>query len=107
MTLTDILSQVPGMTDADAKSYALVFNSEHYDALARAQQSRPEAKHRVSPVQLTDGRWLLCADLLMEISVNGLYADGFALLPPALFGQVEVVPWEDAIVLLPPIREFP
>ena len=77
MTLADILSQVSSMTYADAKSYALVFNSEHYDALVRAQQSRPDAKHRVAPVQLADGHWLLCGDLLTEIGVNGLYADGF------------------------------
>jgi hypothetical protein len=101
MTLADLLPQLATLTDADAKGYALVFGVEPYDALQAAQAAQPDAQHRAAPVQLTDGRWMLCADLLTETSPGGLYANGFALLPPELFDQVDVVPWDDAVALLP------
>ena len=101
MTLAELLPQLPSMTDADTKQYALVFGDAPYQALAAAQAARPESHHRAAPVQLTDGRWMLCADLLTEISPGGLYADGFALLPPEMFAEVDVIPWADAVALLP------
>jgi hypothetical protein len=101
MTLADLLPQLSGMTDADAKGYALVFGAKPYEALQAAQQARLDAQHRAAPVPLTDGRWMLCADLLTEIYPGGLYADGFTLLPPELFDQVDVMPWADALALLP------
>lgn len=100
MTFADLLSQIPGMTDADAKGYALVFGDEAHAQFIEIQQTQAEAQHQATPVQLTDGRWLLCADLLLEIGPNGLFADGFALLPPALFEAVEVVPWEEVVPLV-------
>jgi hypothetical protein len=100
MTLADLLPQLATLTDADAKGYALVFGLEPYAALTDAQQQRT-SQHRVAPVQLADGRWMLCADLLTEIRPGGLYADGFTLLPPELFDQVAVMPWADAVALLP------
>jgi hypothetical protein len=101
MTLSDLLPQLPGMTDADAKGYALVFGVEPYEALQAAQAAQPDAQHRAAPVQLTDGRWMLCADLLTEVHPGGLYADGFTLLPPELFDQVTVMPWDEVVALLP------
>jgi hypothetical protein len=100
MTLTDLLL-VGNLPDADAKQYALVFDQGAHDALIAAQAQRPDAHHRVAPVQLADGRWILCADLLTEIGPGGLYADGFSLLPPELFALVVVMPWFDALALLP------
>lgn len=101
MILADFLPQLSEMTDADAKGYALVFGDEPYKALEVAQAQRPSAQHRAAPVQLTDGRWMLCADLLLETGPRGLYADGFVLLPEGLFEQVEVMPWSEAVALLP------
>lgn len=102
MTLADLLPTVAGMTDAEAKALALVFGDDAYNALLAAQAQRPDARDRVAPVQLTDGRWLVCADVLREAATGGLYAEGFALLPPALFDTVEVMPWDDGCALLPP-----
>ena len=98
MTLADLLPLVPTMTAADAKTMALVFDQAGYDALMAAQLGR---RHRAAPVQLADGRWMLCADLLTEIHAGGLYAATFARLPQDAFDQVEVVPWADAVALLP------
>ena len=98
MTLADLLPLVPTMAAADAKALALVFDQTGCDAL---QQAQPDGQHRAAPVQLTDGRWMLCADLLTEIHAGGLYAAAFARLPQDVFDQVEVMPWADAVALLP------
>ena len=101
MTLADLLIALPSLTLADLQSKALVFDDNALTALQDAQAQRPNAQHRAQPVQLTDGRWMLSADLLTEIGPTGLYHDGFELLPPALFSAVEVIPWDDAIALIP------
>jgi hypothetical protein len=98
MTLADLLPLVPTMTANDAKALALVFDQTGCDAL---QQAQPDGQHRAAPVQLTDGRWMLCADLLTEIHPGGLYAAAFARLPQDAFDQVEVMPWADAVALVP------
>lgn len=101
MKLTDLLPMVGTLTDAEAKNYALVFGQEPYAALLAAQVARAESQHRAAPVQLTTGQWMLCADLLTELGPGGLYADGFSLLPAALFAEVSVMPWSEAVALLP------
>ena len=101
MNLTDLIPQVGTLTDAEAKRHALVFSQGPYDALLAAQTARPDAHHRTAPVQLSNGQWMLCADLLTEIRPGGLYADGFSLLPAELFAEVGVMQWADAVALLP------
>lgn len=101
MTLADLLQDLPGLTLADLQAKALVFDDGALTALQDAQAQRPNAQHRAQPVQLTDGRWMLSADLLSEIGPTGLYHDGFELLPQAVFADVEVIDWDDAIALIP------
>lgn len=100
-TLAQFLPTVAGMTDDQAKGYGLVLSQAAYNAILAAQQQRPNARHRAAPVATTDGRWILCADLLREVGPGGLYHDGFELLPQQLFTSVEVIPWADAVALLP------
>jgi len=100
MKLPDLLPQLAELADGDAKQMALVFGAEAYSALMSAQQQR-QSQHRTAPVRLTNGQWMLCADLLTEIRPGGLYADGFTLLPPETFALVDVMPWPDAVALLP------
>jgi hypothetical protein len=100
-TLAQFLPQVQSLTDHEAKSFGLVLPQAAYDAILAAQAQRPDACHRAAPVATTDGRWILCADLLREVGPGGLYHDGFELLPPALFASVTVIPWDEAVALLP------
>lgn len=100
-TLAQFLPQVPGLTDVEAKSFALVLTQAAYDAILEAQAARLGARHRAAPVATTDGRWVLCADLLREVNEGGLYREGFALLPQGLFATVTVIPWDQAVALLP------
>jgi hypothetical protein len=100
MTLLDLLQTLPQPYDV-LHEQALVFGDAPLQALADARAQRPNAQNQASPVALTDGRWMLCADLLTEIGPGGLFADGFQLLDPALFGEVDVIPMTDAVALLP------
>jgi hypothetical protein len=98
--LVDLLSEgIP--TYETAKQFALVFGQEPYLALQATGAQHPNSQHRVSARQLTDGRWMLNADLLTEIGNGGLYSEGFGSLDPALFELVEVFPIQDALALLP------
>ena len=107
MTLADNLPTIAAMTDAEAKTLALVFGDEAKSALEAVQSQRPDAHNRVAPVQLSDGRWMLCADVLREALTGGLYAEGFALLPPELFSVVDAIPMADAVALLPVAEDPP
>lgn len=100
MTLADLLPQLADLNDHDAKQLALVFGDDTNAVLLAAQEHR-ESQHRVAPIQMIDGRWLLCADLLTEIRPGGLWAGALDQLPADLLPQVEVMPWADAVALLP------
>ena len=100
MNLLDLLAGGIPSYDELNRHY-LVFGAEANNALQAATLQRPDAKHRASPVRLTDGRYILCADLLSEIGNNGLMQDGFALLDQTLFAQVDVLPAAAVLPLLP------
>jgi len=99
MTLADLISQP--VSYETAKDLALVFSPELAAQLAAIQAQYGNPKHVASPVDLTDGRKMLCADLLTEVGPGGMYATGFGFLPTELFPLVEVIPMADAIALLP------
>jgi hypothetical protein len=88
-----------------SKQYALLLDTTLRDLLAAVQAEHGDPRHRVQPVALTDGRWMLCADLLTEVGEGGLFASGFAHLDPQLFSQVPVVPMAEALALLPQQEE--
>lgn len=67
---------------------ALIFSDADAQELIQDQSGQ----HRLSPVQLTDGRWFLMADVLAE--ATGLYAG-------KLHVPYEVVPFAALTGLLP------
>ena len=101
MTLLDLLPQSPGMTDAELKGYALILSPELAAILEGIQATLGERRHMAIPTPLSDGTFMLCADLLGEIHPGGLYHRGFAAIPPEHLGAVQVTPWADAVALLP------
>ena len=103
MTLADLIQQ-PVNYDA-AKDLALVFSPELAAQLASVQAQFGNPRHVASPVDLVDGRKMLCADLLTEVSPGGLYSGGFAHLPAELFPAVEVLPMDQVLPLLPQPEE--
>jgi hypothetical protein len=88
----------------ELQSLVLIFNSSLKDILETTQETF-NSQHKVSPIELTDGRYMLCADLLTEIGPGGLYSQGFGLLDTDLFSQVEVVSLEEISSLLPSTEE--
>ncbi len=98
MTLSDLIQQ-PVSYEA-AKTLALVFSPELAEQLAAVQSEYGNPRHVASPVDLVDGRKMLCADLLTEIGPSGLYSGGFAHLPAELFPLVEVLPMSQVLPLL-------
>ena len=103
MTLADLISQP--VSYETAKDLALVFSPELAAQLAAVQAEHGNPRHVASPVDLVDGRKMLCADLLTEVGQGGLYSGGFSHLPVELFSFVQVMPMSDAILLLPQTEE--
>jgi hypothetical protein len=84
--------------DFDPKTYGLVFDEAIYAALLNVQAT--DARHRITPIQLTDGTWATNADVLTE-ATDGVFEPIFSQLPTELAAQVTVVNWADALALLP------
>ena len=104
MTLADLITQP--VSYETAKDLALVFSPELAAQLAAVQSEHGNPRHVASPVDLTDGRKMLCADLLTEVGPGGLYSGGFAHLPAELFPAVEVLPMSEVLPLLPQPEEI-
>ena len=99
MTLADLTFPV---SLADARGLALVFTLQLAGRLAQLHAQHGSRNCVPSPRTLTDGRLMLSADVLTEVMPGGLLArmweaaDKSVLLP-----AVEVIPWADAVALLP------
>lgn len=103
MTLADLITH-PISYDA-AKELAIVLTAEQATTLGAIQAQYGNPNHVAAPVPLTDGRSMLCADLLTETGQGGLYAQGFAHLPADIFPQVQILPMAEAIALIPQPEE--
>lgn len=99
MTLEDV--QLP-VTLEWGRAHALVFDHEMATRLAAVHATHGSRNCVAVPRQLSDGRLMLRADLLTEVMPGGLLhsmweaADQAVLLP-----NVTVIPWADALALLP------
>ena len=100
MTLADMVDALP-LNYSDSLDKALVFDSATAQRLAEVQSQYGSAAITVSPVLLTDGRWMVSADLLSEVGEGGLLAVGFSHLNAANFSAIDVVPMEEAAPLIP------
>ena len=99
MTVADLLPRLPLSYD-EGRQYGLVFGAALAQRLAEVQAEHP-TQFVAKPAPLTDGRFLLCGDLLSEVP-NGLYGVGFQHLDAGRFDEIEVMAWADAVALLPP-----
>lgn len=102
MTLSDV--DIPVSLEW-ARGHALVFDSAIATRLAEVQSQHGDARHAPAARQLVDGRWILSADILTECVPGGLMYGGFSHLDPSRFDEIEVVPWANALALLPPPPE--
>jgi hypothetical protein len=99
MTLADLTLPI---SYADAKGYALVFTPQLAARLAELHGQHGSTNCVPMPRTLTDGRLMLCADVLTEIAPGGLLHAMWAAADQQVLGaSVEVIPWTDAVALLP------
>jgi len=99
MTLGDLTLPI---SYADARQWALVFDVTLAQRLAEIHAEHGSDKCRPVPRVMTDGRLMLSADVLTEVMPGGLlHAMWEAADKTVLAEAVEVMPWEDAVALLP------
>jgi hypothetical protein len=82
-------------------AHALVFDVALAQRLAQVQGQHGDPRHVPSPRRLTDGRFMLTADILTECLPGGLVYGGFSQLDAGRFDEIEVVPLAEAVALLP------
>jgi len=100
MTLSDLALPI---SYADARGLALVFTPALAARLAELHGQHGSIKCVPTPRTLTDGRLMLSADVLTEIEPGGLLHAMWQAADQQVLGQaVEVLPWADAVALLPP-----
>lgn len=99
MTLSDLTLPMPW---ADCKDLALVYDYEIAVTLYQVQAEHGDPRHVPAGLELTDGRWMLCGDVLSEVGPGGILAGAFGYITPEMMQAVEVVPLADALALLPP-----
>lgn len=88
---------------ADARGLALVFTPQLAARLAELHGQHGSPNCVPMPRTLTDGRLMLCGDVLTEVMPGGLLHAMWAAADKAvLLAGVEVMPWADAVALLPP-----
>jgi hypothetical protein len=97
-TVAELLPHLPVPYDY-CKQWACVFSQELADRLVEVQAANPE-QFRVTPLAMTDGRYLIRGAILSEVP-NGLYGGNFARLDASRFDEIALVPWADAVALLP------
>jgi hypothetical protein len=105
MTLSDLTLPI---SYADARQWALVFDVALAERLAEIHAEHGSQKCVPVPRVLTDGRLMLCADVLTEVGPGGLLEAMWAAADKTVLAQaVQVMPWADAVALLPPDPPMP
>jgi hypothetical protein len=105
MTLADLPLPI---AYADARQLALVFAPDLAGRLATLHAAYGSPKCVPVPRTLADGRLMLCADVLTEVMPAGLLHAMWEAADKAVLGAaVEVMPWADAVALLPPQPPLP
>jgi hypothetical protein len=100
MTLGDLTLPI---SYEDARQYALVFDVALAERLADIHTEHGSQKCVPVPRVMTDGRLMLSADVLTEVGPGGLLEGMWAAADKAVLAQaVTVMPWADAVALLPP-----
>lgn len=104
MTLGDLTLPI---SYEDARQWALVFTPQLAGRLAELHAQHGSNKCVPVPRVLADGRLMLSADVLTEVEPGGLlHAMWAAADQSVLNAAVEVLPWAEALALLPPSPPF-
>ena len=92
----------------EARGLALVFAPALAVRLGQLHSAYGSSNCVPVPSLLTDGRLMLCADVLTEIAPGGLLATMWANADGAVLGaSVEVIAWGEAVAMLPEPEPLP
>jgi hypothetical protein len=90
------------ISDTEARGLALVFAPALAARLGQLHAAHGSSNCVPVPSPLTDGRLMLCADVLTEVRPGGLLAAMWSAADQSVLGAaVEVMPWETAVAMLP------
>ena len=96
------------ISDDEARGFALVFQPALAARLGQLHAEYGSTNCVPVPSLLTDGRLMLCADVLTEVAAGGLLAAMWARADQTVLGaSVEVIPWSEAAAMLPPPEPMP
>ena len=96
------------ISEAEARGLALVFSPALAARLGQLHAAHGSTNCVPVPVTLTDGRLMLCADVLTEVRPGGLLAAMWAAADQAVLGAaVDVIPWDDAVAMMPQPEPMP
>ena len=104
MTLADLT--LP-LAYAESRTLAIVYPYEIAAALYQLQAEYGDPRHVHQGVQLTDGRYCLCGDILSEVGPGGLLEGLFSRITPEMMAAVDVISWHEAAALMPPVEADP
>ena len=98
MTLQQLLA-----ADIDTlRQWALVFPAQLAAATSEKWQQYGSTNCVPVPVLLTDGRYMLCADVLSEVAPGGLLRAMWVNSDlEAIEAGTEVMAWNDAVAMIP------
>jgi hypothetical protein len=91
----------------ESRTLAIVYPYEIAAALYQLQAEYGDPRHVHHGVQLTDGRYCLCGDILSEVGPGGLLEGLFSHITPEMMAAVDVIPWAEAAALMPPVEPEP
>jgi hypothetical protein len=90
------------ISDTEARGLALVFPPALATRLGQLHAAYGSSNCVPVPSPLTDGRWMLCADVLTEVRSGGLLAAMWSAADQAVLGaSVEVIAWGEAVAMMP------
>jgi hypothetical protein len=96
------------ISEAESRGLALVFAPALAARLGQLHAAYGSSNCVPVPSPLTDGRLMLGADVLTEVRPGGLLAAMWSAADQTVLGaSVEVMPWGEAVAMLPPPEPMP
>ena len=96
------------ISEADARGLALVFPPALAARLGQLHAAYGSTNCVPVPSLLTDGRLMLCADVLTEVKPGGLLAAMWGAADQSVLGaSVEVIAWDAAVAMMPQPEPMP
>ena len=106
MTHAELVAALfPNGEPENYKSHALIIDLAAVQAMQAAQEQVGSKRHKVQPVETTDGRYLISADIIPELAAGGIFEPAMAYFDGSALSGVEVMSWSEGIALLPEPEE--